>query len=200
MTRNRRRKTTTNLRLLTFSGCGLLAVTLLIIALFWLQDNGLEKITIEIEENTGQFLFYDALKNPNKDSSVLMPLDSKTPEKKESSKPSPDRVPPNPPKAVSPIIKVQAQPVKKTSGGSRFYSVQVAALKDRGAAQKFADQLINKGYKAYLIAYNGPGNRQWYRVRIGHFEDQDQAQRMAGRLSRGEKLSGFVVSDPRVRE
>lgn len=200
MTRNRRRKKATNLRLIAFSGGGLLAVALLIIALLWLQDSGLEKISIELEENTGRFLFYDALKNSSQDPSVLMPLDPKTPEKGRPSKPSPDLHPPKPPEPVSPIIKVQTRSAEKTSRGSRFYSVQVAAFKDRGAAQELADQLIKKAYKAYWVAYDGPENRQWYRVRIGRFEDEDQAQRMASRLSRGEKLSGFVVFDPRARE
>lgn len=196
MTRNRRRKTATNLRHIAFSGGGLLAIALLIIALLWLQDNGLEKIPIEVEENPGQFLFYDALKNSSEDSSVLMPLDPQKPEKKGRSEPSSDRVPPE---AASPMIKIRAQPAEKTFKGSRSYSVQVAALKDRPAAQDFADELIKKGYKAYLVSYDGPENQPWYRVRIGRFKDQRQAQHMAAQLSKFEGLSGFVVINRRSR-
>ena len=197
MTRNRRRKTETNLRHIAFSGGGLLVLALLIIGLLWLQDNGLEKIPIELEENTGRFLFYDALKNSSPNSTVFMPLDPQKPEKISRSKPSSDLAPPEP---ASPIIKVQAPSAEKTPRGSRPYSVQVAALKDRLAAQDLTDQMIKKGYKAYWVVYDGPESRQWYRVRIGRFKDQGQAQRLATQLSRLEKLSGFVVIDRRTRE
>ncbi len=77
----------------------------------------------------------------------------------------------------------------KPAGG---YAVQLASLENGLQALKMVSHLVDQGYPAYFYAYTVNGKAH-FRVRCGPFKTQAEAQDMASRLARREKLSGFVT-------
>jgi cell division septation protein DedD len=125
---------------------------------------------------TDTFVFYEALEQQNPDGSELMPLVPK----KEEAAPLPSDVPPA----------TQGDMVHPPRSG---YTVQVAAFSSKPAAQALVDRLSRKGYPAYLHPQQIPGKGLWYRVRIGHYPKREEAEGLADRLQKKERLSGFVA-------
>ena len=74
----------------------------------------------------------------------------------------------------------------------RGYSVQVAALKDKGKAEKMVERLIGLGYPAYyyqaLI-----DDEMYYRVRCGPFLSIEEVSRWAERLADKEGFKPFII-------
>jgi cell division septation protein DedD len=75
------------------------------------------------------------------------------------------------------------------SGGA--LTIQVAALKERGEADRIAKRLERKGYDAY-VADPAPGTSM-YRVRVGHFSDRSEAEKVKARLAKEEKFRPWVT-------
>lgn len=74
----------------------------------------------------------------------------------------------------------------------RGYSVQVAALKDKGKAEKMVERLVRLGYPAYY--YQTLINDViYYRVRCGPFQKIEEANKSAKRLADKEGFKPFVV-------
>ncbi|MBI3995707.1 MAG: SPOR domain-containing protein, partial [Nitrospirae bacterium] len=73
------------------------------------------------------------------------------------------------------------------------YTIQIAAIKDRSAAQALSDRLKRKGYPVFILPHIVPKQGTWYRVRVGHFTKRAAAQDMAQRLSRQERLTTYVA-------
>lgn len=72
------------------------------------------------------------------------------------------------------------------------YSVQVAALKDKGEAGKMVGRLTRLGYPAYYYKsfING---EMYFRVRCGPFYNIDEAKKYARRLADKEDFKPFIV-------
>ena len=71
-------------------------------------------------------------------------------------------------------------------------TIQVAALKEAGGADRLVDSLRKKGYPAYQIQTATKDNEAWYRVRVGAFSARADAQRMLEKLKQ-DKLKGLIV-------
>ena len=54
-------------------------------------------------------------------------------------------------------------------------TIQVAAVKDAAAARQIVANLKKDGYPAYLSKVSLPGQGDWYRVRVGRYDDRRQA-------------------------
>jgi cell division septation protein DedD len=67
------------------------------------------------------------------------------------------------------------------------YTVQVAAVKDRGEAAGIVRQLKTKGYDAFVLSPDRDDRLGMFRVRIGSFKDKRKAEALAQRLLREEK-------------
>ena len=76
---------------------------------------------------------------------------------------------------------------------SEPYTVQVAALRAAGAAEAFAGRLIAKGFPAYVVAPAAEGPVAMYRVRVGRYADQGEAERMRRRLQQEEQLTPWIT-------
>ena len=85
-------------------------------------------------------------------------------------------------------------PVRPASGK---YWVQVASLSSRDEAGALSSRLSRRGFPSQLLTAAGPpGKGRVYRVRIGPYESEAEAGRIADRLVRQEKLKGpWVVPD-----
>ncbi len=57
------------------------------------------------------------------------------------------------------------------------YTIQLASLPNRGDAVALLDELRNKRYDAYMLQVNLPDKGTFYRVRVGHYRDLDQAKK-----------------------
>jgi cell division protein FtsN len=56
------------------------------------------------------------------------------------------------------------------------YTIQVASMKDAGAADDMVKKLRKKGFPAFKTMGRLTDKSVWYRVRVGRFETQKQAQ------------------------
>ena len=71
------------------------------------------------------------------------------------------------------------------------YAVQVAAVKARGEADPFVKRLSAKGYDVYVE--EPKGSQKMFRVRIGSFKTRREAQTLANKLQKEEKLKPWVT-------
>lgn len=72
----------------------------------------------------------------------------------------------------------------------RGFVVQVGSFGERTAAQTLLDRLEGRGFPGYLEPT--PGGTSW-RVRVGPLPDEGEAERVAERLERREKLETWVL-------
>jgi cell division septation protein DedD len=107
-----------------------------------------------------------------------------------------DAPPPTPkPEAAPPV----ARPAPTTSAaaaptepaGSGF-SIQVAALRERGEADTIVKRLASKGYPAYVVA-PAKGSASIFRVRVGKYKDRREADTVAAKLQKEEQFKPWVV-------
>ena len=69
------------------------------------------------------------------------------------------------------------------------YAVQVAAVRDRGEADRIAARLKAKGYETYVTS-PAPG---MFRVRVGKFPDLEKANATAARLEKEEQFKPWIT-------
>jgi cell division septation protein DedD len=74
------------------------------------------------------------------------------------------------------------------------FVVQVGSFGERAAAQALLDRLEGSGFPGYLEPT--PGGAAW-RVRVGPLRDEDEAERVAERLERRERLDTWVLEAER---
>jgi len=72
------------------------------------------------------------------------------------------------------------------------FTVQVAAVKQRGEADTIAQRLAKKGYAAYVMP-PAAGAPPVFRVRVGKFKDRREAESIAGRLQKEEQFRPWVT-------
>ena len=77
------------------------------------------------------------------------------------------------------------------SDGSDSFSIQVAAFKNQEAAEKFRDELLNKGYAA-RVEYQTSAREKWYRVLIGKYQTKQEAIPVAEKLLEQEGFSYII--------
>ena len=71
------------------------------------------------------------------------------------------------------------------------YAVQVAAVKASSEADPIVKRLSGKGYDVYVAAPKG--SQKMFRVRIGSYKTRREAQAMANKLQKEEKLKPWVT-------
>lgn len=89
-------------------------------------------------------------------------------------------------------LKKKERPAKKVGEESHRYSVQVAALQDKGKTEEMVERLTGLGYRAYYrqTVING---ETFYRVRCGPFNTVEEARHYAKRLTAREGFKPFIV-------
>jgi cell division septation protein DedD len=95
-----------------------------------------------------------------------------------------------PPKPVDPPAAVASAPPPGPDGG---WVVQIAALRDRAAADAIVRRLTAKGYPTFMLE-TAPGTpAPGYRVRVGRYGDRREAEQVARRLEREEQFRPFIT-------
>jgi cell division septation protein DedD len=93
---------------------------------------------------------------------------------------------PPPAQAATPTPATRAE----TTDG---WVVQVAALRDRNAANAVVRKLSAKGYRAFLVHPAAGTPAPSYRVRVGPFPDRGEAEQVSRRLEREEQFKPFIT-------
>jgi cell division protein FtsN len=75
-----------------------------------------------------------------------------------------------------------ALPSAPEQSGVRL-AIQVGAFLQKSNAEKLADQLKHSGYNSQIVLA-GVGSKQWNIVRVGPYQDWDEATQIAAQLSR----------------
>ena len=89
-------------------------------------------------------------------------------------------------------LKKKERPAKKVGEESHRYSVQVAALQDKGKTEKMVEELKRLGYRAYYRQTRINGET-FYRVRCGPFNTEKEARDYAKRLTARQGFKPFIV-------
>lgn len=83
--------------------------------------------------------------------------------------------------------------VVRNKGTERF-TVQVGAFVRKENALNLKQSLERRYQPVYIVSFETP-DRSFYRVRVGNLGMEDQADRLASRLSTQEKLETFVLRE-----
>jgi len=84
----------------------------------------------------------------------------------------------------------------RDSRGDARFSIQVGAFTQKKQADDLTQRLKGKGYAAYITSQVISGKGRMYRVRIGHYRTQDEAERQAKYIGKKESLPTYVPSVP----
>lgn len=97
------------------------------------------------------------------------------------------------PPAPAPAETKAATPAPATRSGGEGWVVQIAALRDRGAAVAIVQRLTRKGYQAFIVEPTRGAPAPGFRVRVGPFQDRRQAEQASRRLEREEQFKPFIT-------
>ncbi len=98
-------------------------------------------------------------------------------------------------KKEAPAQKAQEAVASKTGTAKRegSWTVQINAFPNEKEAKALAKKLKDKGYDCYIVPTKIKG-RSWYRVRVGHFENREQAQEMQETLKQKENFTKSITT------
>jgi cell division septation protein DedD len=74
------------------------------------------------------------------------------------------------------------------------FAIQVGAFGTSAAAERLADSLRGRGYPSYVTPGARGGDARW-RVRVGPVAVREEADRLAARLKKDEKLPTWVLDE-----
>ena len=94
-----------------------------------------------------------------------------------------DKAAPPPAPSKPPAAATRTAANVPTSGRPGRWVVQVISLKNRAGAAEITQELIAKGYPAFMLPPPS-GTPTLYRVQIGRYNDRNEADRIARRLTR----------------
>ncbi|NIQ38884.1 MAG: hypothetical protein GTN81_09880 [Proteobacteria bacterium] len=143
--------------------------------------------TLNQSEGEPQFTFYESLRK-EKTPGVEIQKKSMENQKTASSKG---------PGLVSQPKRDRSQE-KPLSSVSRVYYVQVSSFREEGRARDLAERLKERGYAAEVMSKVIIDQGIWYRVRIGPFGNQKEANEKAVAVKKSEKVEPFVTAEKRV--
>ena len=105
-------------------------------------------------------------------------------------------------KESDPVLLVKPAPGKTGSapaashpGGAAKLMIQVAAFRERKAAEAFRKRLEKDGWKTAVV--QGPGGKSgnYHKVVVGPYPDREAANRAIGKLKSEWKMNAFLVRD-----
>ena len=75
--------------------------------------------------------------------------------------------------------------------GAGRYSLQAAAFPNENGANEFCERLKRAGVPAYTVSAEIAGRGKWFRVRVGRFENTQDAERFAVEARQRARASGL---------
>ena len=86
-----------------------------------------------------------------------------------------------------------ASVIRVKSAQNARYAVQVGSYPDMAEGTKIVEKWKAKGYPAYIMIADIPDRGRWYRVRIGGFENREEATRYMEEFTSRENVEALVV-------
>ena len=119
----------------------------------------------------------------------------------EPSSPPPPRRPLRPDAASTRADAAPATPVESSVAATARrsamqrdgFTVQVTALRERDAAERVAEGLMEKGYPAFVADPLDDAPVLVFRVRVGRYDDRAEAERILQRLEQEEQLKPWIT-------
>ena len=96
-------------------------------------------------------------------------------------------------KKGAPVQKTAETEGAKIGGETKVWAVQVNAYPLERDAKSLAKKLKDKGYDAYVVPTSIKG-RNWYRVRVGHLETQEEAKGVQEKLKTKENFTKSITT------
>ena len=84
---------------------------------------------------------------------------------------------------------------KEIAGTSGEFTLQLSSFQDRAEADQFTEKLRKEGLKPYLLPTRIPGRGVWYRVRLGHYKNWEQAVAAKQGFERKQRLIAYVAKN-----
>jgi len=149
--------------------------------------------------------FYEALKDNRDDAKISEPLPAPVIEKKGDSPPQETpsipkkeslkrktysqkkakvEIEPPPGEPATPAVPSTSDTRGDTKPAEKPYTIQVAAFKASGDADKLVAELKQKGFSAYRAIGKVPSQGIWYRVRVGDYTSKAEAGDMLSKLKK----------------
>ena len=76
---------------------------------------------------------------------------------------------------------------------ANYYTIQVAAKKDKKSAEKFMKEMQGNGFGAYIQeSYKEDSKELWYRIRVGSFVSKDSAIIVADKIRDSMHVSSWI--------
>jgi hypothetical protein len=76
---------------------------------------------------------------------------------------------------------------------TNYYTIQVAAKKDKKSAEIFMKQMQEKGFNAYIQRYNNQNTDElWFRIRVGSYTAKDSAKLVANKINSSMSLNTWI--------
>ena len=88
-------------------------------------------------------------------------------------------------KSISKFKEIIEPELKSISprNNENYYTIQVAAKKDKKSAEKFMKEMQGNGFGAYIQEYYKEKSKElWYRIRVGSFASKDSAIIVADKI------------------
>jgi cell division septation protein DedD len=97
--------------------------------------------------------------------------------------------------ASQPAETVAREPVtpKESTNAQGRFSLQAAAFPTQVGADEFAEKLKRTGLPSYVVPAELARRGRWFRVRVGRFNAQEEAQRFAGEAQQRARGAGLAV-------
>ena len=87
------------------------------------------------------------------------------------------------------------QKPKETDQGISGYTIQVYSFKSKDISEKVVAQLKKNGFPAYKSRIDLGNDNIYYRVRIGHFDNRNEAARILEKIIESENKEAFITRD-----
>jgi cell division septation protein DedD len=161
------------------------------------KERGEVEKAVRGEDEKAPLEFYEALKKDGPDTAVQIPV-SPAPAGPSGSAGQSAEAPTRPHKTRADIMPKKTTVAVKTPAGSipskpppaaanGRLTIQVSALKDGAAARRIVANLKKDGYPAYVEQIRIADKGVWFRVRVGSYQDRQQAAADMERLTRGRR-------------
>jgi len=83
--------------------------------------------------------------------------------------------------------------VKANTKSFKGYTIQIGAFQEKKEAVTMANTLGKKGYPVYIVSSNIPMKGMMHRVRVGHFQDIEDAKKLGLTIEMKERLPTYIT-------
>jgi len=94
-------------------------------------------------------------------------------------------------------ISLEKEPAETTAtvteGFREGFTIQVSSSREISSANALASRLRSSGYPAYVSSSDTPDGLTWYRVRVGAFEERNDAEIVARAISDSQGIKSWVT-------